>query len=280
VYQSLSVRAAGAALVLLAVACGRSERGDAPVRASGSSPGSSHPTVACPERPCASSEICLALGGAGHIVSRRCVANPCGTEPLSCTCARGLCPEGVLCQAGAGTITCSARCASPDTPIATPAGEIPIAALHVGDLVYSLQEGKAVSVPIAQTVRVPAPPGHRMLELKLDNGRVLHVSEGHPTAAGRPLVELVPGDALGATRILSSEPHPYHDPYTYDILPDSGSGTYWAAGALLGSTLFAARAESHDSRGSAAGHERERAPSADASARPVAPEATVEVGRE
>jgi hypothetical protein len=126
----------------------------------------------------------------------------------------------------------------------------------VGDLVYSLEEGKAVSVPIARTVRVPAPPGHRMLELVLDNGRVLHVSEGHPTADGRPLVELGPGDALGPALIRSSEPRPYHDAYTYDILPDSASGAYWAAGALLGSTLFA-----------------------DPSARPAAPEAAVEVGR-
>lgn len=132
---------------------------------------------------------------------------------------------------------CGARCASPETPIATPAGETPIAALRVGDLVYSLEDGKTVSVPVARTIRVPAPPGHRMLELVLNNGRVLRVSEGHPTATGRPLVELVPGDALGPARILSSESLPYDESYTYDILPASASGTYWAAGALLGSTL-------------------------------------------
>jgi hypothetical protein len=30
---------------------------------------------------------------------------------------------------------------------------------------------------------------------------------------------------------------PYPDAFTYDILPDSDSGTYLAAGALIGSTL-------------------------------------------
>jgi hypothetical protein len=32
---------------------------------------------------------------------------------------------------------------------------------------------------------------------------------------------------------------PYGHPYTYDILPASKSGTYFAAGVLIGSTLKA-----------------------------------------
>src|SRR5262249_31421415 len=41
-------------------------------------------------------------------------------------------------------------CASPDTPIATPAGHIPIAALATGDLVYSVDGVRAVPIRAVQ----------------------------------------------------------------------------------------------------------------------------------
>ena len=44
-------------------------------------------------------------------------------------------------------------------------------------------------------------------------------------------------DALGAQTVTTIEYRPYQHAFTYDILPDSDSGTYVAAGALVGSTL-------------------------------------------
>jgi len=54
---------------------------------------------------------------------------------------------------------------------------------------------------------------------------------------GRRLDSVRPGDALGDARVLSVEMVPYTHERTYDILPASDSGTYFAGGALLGSTL-------------------------------------------
>src|SRR5262249_18017295 len=54
-------------------------------------------------------------------------------DPMTGTCDKG-CPECV--------------CASPDTPIATPQGNRPIAELAVGDLVYSVDRDAVVAVPV------------------------------------------------------------------------------------------------------------------------------------
>jgi hypothetical protein len=59
----------------------------------------------------------------------------------------------------------------------------------------------------------------------------------HPTADGRFFGELAPGDWLGGREVASARVVPYADDATYDILPDSDTGTYFAAGALIGSTL-------------------------------------------
>jgi hypothetical protein len=67
------------------------------------------------------------------------------------------------------------------------------------------------------------------------------VSGSHPTADGRRLDALAPGDALGELHVVSVELVPYQHDRTYDILPASDSGTYVAAGALLASTLAPTR---------------------------------------
>jgi hypothetical protein len=128
-------------------------------------------------------------------------------------------------------------CASPDTPIATPSGDRPIAELVVGDLVYSVEGDAIVAVPIAQvgSTRVV---DHRVLHLELDSGASLEISPGHPSASGRPLSALAPGGKLDEQHtIVSARLVPYRYARTYDILPSSTSGNYFAAGALLGSSL-------------------------------------------
>jgi hypothetical protein len=133
-------------------------------------------------------------------------------------------------------------CAAPDTPIATPDGERPIASLRPGDLVYSEDRGAVVAVPILRVGSTPV-LHHQVIRVALENGRTLEVSAGHPTADGRRFGELRAGSALdAANRVASASLVPYKHARTYDILPASSTGTYFAAGAEIGSTLFEASA--------------------------------------
>ena len=129
-------------------------------------------------------------------------------------------------------------CAAPDTPIATPDGEQPIASLRVGDLVYSVDHDATVVVPLLK-VEHTAVVHHRVVRVALEDGRVLEISPGHPTADGRTFGDLVAGGKLDAEHgVQSAELVPYAFDATFDILPGSSTGTYYAAGALIGSTLL------------------------------------------
>jgi hypothetical protein len=129
-------------------------------------------------------------------------------------------------------------CASPDTPIATPTGSKPIAALREGDVVYSVDQGRVRAVPIQQTKRV-AVERHVVTRVVLANGSTLEISAPHPTADARHFGDLRAGDTLGGVVVLSASIVPYAHDFTYDILPASDTGTYFAGGALIGSTLAA-----------------------------------------
>ena len=203
---------------------------------------------------CDGSGSCVAPGGA-------CAGPACPPPPVDAgsdagpttgTCAMGTCrlvvdgecevPTGATgngcCECGEdGTCTNFCRCAAPDTPVATPAGERPIADIAVGDLVLSLHRGELVAVPVRQ-VHHTAVRDHAMVRVHLDSGAHVDMSPAHPTAGGRPFRDLDPGDALGDARITAIELIPYEGDATYDILPASDTGTYVAAGALVGSTLF------------------------------------------
>jgi len=127
-------------------------------------------------------------------------------------------------------------CASPDTPIATPFGERAIAELRAGDLVYSVDDGAIVPVPIVSVGKTPV-THHHVVHLVFRDGRSLEISAGHPTGDGRTFGDLQAGGQLDRHEIISAEVVPYQHAFTYDVLPRSSSGTYFAAGALIGSTL-------------------------------------------
>lgn len=140
--------------------------------------------------------------------------------------AEGTCPTGCT----------SCECSSPDTPIATPTGEKRIATLRESDLVYSLHQGAIWAVPIRKIQRNPV-TNHFVLRVALEGGREIEISAGHPTADGHSFGELGAGSTLGGIKVVRVQRVAYDKPYTYDILPDSDSGTYFAAGALIGSTM-------------------------------------------
>ena len=70
------------------------------------------------------------------------------------------------------------------------------------------------------------------------------MSPGHPTADSRTFGDLAAGDLLDGVAIERAELIPYRHPFTHDILPDSDTGTYFAAGVLVGSTLWSETAAS------------------------------------
>jgi hypothetical protein len=76
-----------------------------------------------------------------------------------------------------------------------------------------------------------------MVHLVLADGRELLASPGHRTADGRQLGSLARGDSLDGSTITTWELVPYSGDHTYDLLPAGETGTYWANGILLSSTL-------------------------------------------
>jgi hypothetical protein len=198
----------------------------------------------CTVTGCPTGQVCYSRSAGVAIVSIECVDDPCAPAPLACACAEStLTACAQLCTVTGRNITCGSRCAAPDTPISTPSGEQPIATLRPGDLVYSMHRGRLLALPVVRTTRTPA-TRHQVVRVRLDTGRVLHISPGHPTADGGTFAGLRAGAQLGERRVVAVEIVPYLHAFTYDVLPNSDTGTYLAAGALVGSTLAQATASS------------------------------------
>ena len=125
------------------------------------------------------------------------------------------------------------KCLSPDTLIRTPGVQKKVTDIFEGDLVIS-DEGKAVKV--LKTVKIEAKK-HKILFVLLNDGRQLEVSPEHPTADGRKFKDLKLGDGIDGRIVVETKLKPYTYKYTYDILPDSETGNYYANGILIGSTL-------------------------------------------
>ena len=146
-----------------------------------------------------------------------------------------------MCVAGGEGVTCpfgclGCDCNSPDTPIATPTGDRAIATLRAGDLVYSIDGSAIVAVPILLAVENPV-HGHHVVRLRLSNGVTLEISANHPLADGRTIGQLAGGDSYEDAHIEATERIPYAPAATFDILPSSSTGIYFAAGLPLRSTL-------------------------------------------
>jgi hypothetical protein len=204
-------------------------------------------------------------GGCGKVCTGLhpyCDQGNCGTPPCSgiaCVgtevcCGSQCCTTGQLCcfrEVGPGTLVCSdpvlgtcpqgcmsgCPCTAPNTPIATPAGDRPISELRAGDLVYSVHHGAFAVVPIKLVHRTAVAPTHEVVETRLAHGVVLRITPAHPTADGRTFGDLRRGDRLDGVGVESARVVPYGGDFTYDILPDSDTGTYVAGGVLIGSAL-------------------------------------------
>ncbi len=161
----------------------------------------------------------------------------CDVEGASCgpDCELQVTCEGGVWQWNQGICPI---CAAPTTPIATPSGDRDIASLEVGDVVYSVHRGAIEAVPVIRRGSTPV-THHQVMRVTLADGAVLEISPGHPTADGRHFGDLKADTLLDAQHeVLSVALVPYAYDRTYDVLPASDTGTYFAAGALIGSSLF------------------------------------------
>jgi len=145
----------------------------------------------------------------------------------------------VLTRQQAGRPPCPI-CLALGTRIATPSGEIAVQDLRIGDIVWTSDaDGARVSAALIAVGNAPVPATHVIVRVALNDGRLVYVSPGHPTAEGRHIGDLAAGDTLDGTRIASVERVTYAGGATYDILPAGTTGVYWANGVRLGSTLRA-----------------------------------------
>ena len=129
-------------------------------------------------------------------------------------------------------------CLARGTRIATPSGDIAVEDLRLGDVVWTLDAaGARIAAPLLETGSTPVPTTHRVVKLRLSDGRAVNVSPGHPTADGRKVGDLVAGDIYDGAVVASAELSPYAGGATFDVLPAGATGVYWANGVLLGSTL-------------------------------------------
>ncbi len=132
----------------------------------------------------------------------------------------------------------SAICLSQGTLIDTPNGSISVETLKIGDLVWTInQAGERIAAPILKVSSPFVEPNHKMAYITLADQRTLWVSPGHPTVDGKNIGDLKPGDILDGSEVISLEISTYDHASTYDILPEGGTGYYWANGILIGSTL-------------------------------------------
>ena len=128
-------------------------------------------------------------------------------------------------------------CLAAGTLIDTPRGAVAVEHLQIGDLVWTTNAaGERISGKILRLGSIRAPSNHRVIHIRLSDGRELWASPGHPTAAGRRLSEVGLNDHLDGARVILVESLPYAGT-TYDLLPSGDTGFYWANGILMGSTL-------------------------------------------
>jgi Hint domain len=138
---------------------------------------------------------------------------------------------------GRGALNCPI-CLAAGTLIDTPTGAVRVENVQPGMRVWTEDAmGRRLVVPVERTTRTPVPPDHEGMHIRLQDGRELYASPGHPSASGRPLGALAVGDTLDGSSVVLAQRVHYAGDATFDILPSGPTGTYWASGVLLQSTI-------------------------------------------
>jgi hypothetical protein len=130
-------------------------------------------------------------------------------------------------------------CLTRRTLIDTPDGPVPVEQLKPGMQVWTQDKtGNRIPAPVIKTAGTPVPASFQVVKLTLKDGRSVAASPGHPTAVRQAIGDYHIGDYLDNSPIVSIQKLDYAEGATYDLLPDSGTGLYWANGILLMSTLY------------------------------------------
>jgi len=129
-------------------------------------------------------------------------------------------------------------CLSVGTLIDTPDGPVPVQQFKTGMSIWTVDEfGQRVAGTIIDVSSAQVPAIFQLVRITLEDGRIVTASSGHPTAEGRALGNYQEGDMLDGAAITTVEHIAYYNGLTYDVLPSSSTGLYWANGILLRSTL-------------------------------------------
>ena len=129
-------------------------------------------------------------------------------------------------------------CLAAGVVIATPSGGVPVQDVAVGMAVWTTDRlGRRTLGVVLAVGSSAAPIGHEVVRLTLADGRMVVASPGHPTADGRRVGDLRPGEFFDGSRVVAAALMPYTGPATFDLLPSGPTGTYFANGILLASTL-------------------------------------------
>jgi len=129
-------------------------------------------------------------------------------------------------------------CLAENTRIDTPRGEVSVSLLRPGMAVWTLDaSGHRQAAVIARVGSTRTPAWHEVVHLVLHDGRELWVSPGHPTVDGRTIGDLIGGDPLDGSWVVTADFVRYAGMATYDLLPSGPTGAYWANGIVLSSTL-------------------------------------------
>jgi hypothetical protein len=130
-------------------------------------------------------------------------------------------------------------CLARGVRIATPLGGVSVEDIRLGMHVWTTdRQGRRIVGVVLEIGRMQAPLGHEVVRLALADGRTVTVSPGHPTADGRTVGDLRSGDPYDGSKVLSAVRIGYAGAFTFDLLPSGPTGTYFANGVLLGSTLW------------------------------------------
>lgn len=165
-----------------------------------------------------------------------------GKDPNS---REGMAISGTITKQGAITVTSSQPailqcpiCLVVGTLIDGPSGPLAVERLKIGDVVWTMDgAGQRIAAPVVSIGNTPVPATHAVVHLQLSDGREVWVSPGHPTSDRRLVGDLQVGDMLDGAILVGVQREPYAGGYTYDLLPAGDTGTYWANGVLLASTL-------------------------------------------
>jgi len=129
-------------------------------------------------------------------------------------------------------------CLTKGTLIDTPDGPVPVEYVKKGMTVWTVDDsGKRIAAGVVETAVTPVPSSFQVVTVRLDDGRTVTASPGHPTDEGRALGDYQAGDTLDGALVMTVEHETYNAGSTYDLLPSGETGLYWANGVLLKSTL-------------------------------------------